>query len=89
MQLSTPASLNSTSICAADRDRRRDEYLTESDAAQLLKLSRRTLQRYRQEGGGPVYARLGHRRVVYRRSDLATWADTRRFGSAEEEASAR
>lgn len=48
-------------------------YLTQEDAAGLLRLSPRTLERFRVEGRGPRYLKFG-RRVMYRRSDLDTWA---------------
>jgi Helix-turn-helix domain len=36
------------------------------------KLSLRTLRRWRQEGIGPAYVKVG-RRVMYRPSDVETW----------------
>jgi hypothetical protein len=50
--------------------------LTQRDAALTLKLSVRTLERYRVSGGGPRYAKLG-RRVLYRESDLEAWLANR------------
>lgn len=52
-------------------------FLTESEAGRLLRLSGRTMQRLRQQGNGPPYARLGFRRVVYERNRLLAWADQR------------
>lgn len=43
------------------------------DAAELLGLSRRTLEKHRTYGTGPKYLKLGGR-VVYRVSDLREWA---------------
>lgn len=60
-------------------------YLTEREAARVLRLSERTLQRYRREGGGPRYRRLGARRLVYARADLDAWANDRSFASTSEE----
>lgn len=44
------------------------------DAALLLGLSARTLEKHRCFGTGPVYRKLGGR-VVYRVEDLVAWAD--------------
>lgn len=51
-----------------------NSYLTQNEAAELLRLSARTLERWRVEGIGPSYRRFG-RRVVYARSDLDHWAN--------------
>ena len=45
-----------------------ERYLTDREVAQILKVSRRTLQEYRNEGVLP-YILLG-RKVLYRESDL-------------------
>ena len=50
--------------------------LSESQAAELLRLSTRTLQRYRRDGAGPRFARLGPRKIRYARSDLEAWVKT-------------
>lgn len=44
------------------------------EAARLLGLSARTLEKYRCYGNGPVFRKLGGR-VVYALSDLEAWAD--------------
>ena len=36
-----------------------------------------TLQRYRSEGGGPKFIKLGPRKVGYRVSDLRNWVEQR------------
>ena len=58
-------------------------YLTQNEAALFLRLSERTLERWRVEGQGPRFRRFG-RRVVYAKSDLETWADGRSFQSTSE-----
>jgi hypothetical protein len=63
-----------------------DEYLTELQAARLLKLSQRTLQRWRHDGGGVPYIRISTRRITYRRADLIQWANARRFLNTFQEA---
>jgi predicted DNA-binding transcriptional regulator AlpA len=58
-------------------------FLTEFEVAKLVRLSRRTLERRRLDGSGPVFTKLG-RRVVYRRDDVERWADQNRFSSTSE-----
>jgi excisionase family DNA binding protein len=54
-----------------------DEYLTEADVAELLKVSAGTLRRWRREGTGPPWLRLG-RGVRYLRRDVDRWAEDQR-----------
>ena len=49
-----------------------DCLLNQKQAARVLGLSARTLERHRLAGTGPRYARLG-RLIRYRESDLAEW----------------
>jgi hypothetical protein len=51
-----------------------DALLTEVQAADLLRLSVRTLQAWRTKAFGPAFVRAG-RAVRYRRRDLLTWVD--------------
>lgn len=60
-------------------------FLTTSEAAALLRLAPRTLERFRLEGSGPRFRKLG-RRVVYAEGDLAAWADARARQSTGEAA---
>jgi excisionase family DNA binding protein len=50
-----------------------ETYFTEHEAAELLRLSRRTLQRWRQKGLGLPFRRFGGL-VRYARSDIDAWA---------------
>lgn len=52
-------------------------YLTTREAADFLRLSARTLDRYRVQGTGPVFHRFGGR-IRYLRADLLKWAGDRR-----------
>ena len=61
---------------ALPRDRAR--YLTNDEAAALLRLSPRTLEKQRVLGGGPRFRKFG-RRVVYAIEDLESWANARAF----------
>ena len=51
-----------------------DALLTEVQAADLLKLSVRTLQAWRTRAFGPAFVRAG-RAIRYRRRDLFAWMD--------------
>jgi len=59
--------------------------LTQSDAAKLLRLSERTLERLRVTGGGPKFVKAG-RSVRYREADLEAWIAARVINSTSEEA---
>ncbi|GEP12529.1 helix-turn-helix domain-containing protein [Methylobacterium gnaphalii] len=50
--------------------------LTESEAADLLSISIRTLQGWRYAGTAPRHSKLG-RIIRYRRADLASYVETR------------
>ena len=50
------------------------------EAAAKLRLSVRTLDRLRVEGGGPRYLKL-RRSIRYRQMDLDRWLDRRSFDS--------
>lgn len=51
------------------------EILTQDEAANLLRVSPRTLERMRMTGTGPRYTRMSARRVGYRQSDIEAWLD--------------
>jgi hypothetical protein len=55
------------------------EFLTTDEAAELLRLSPRTLEKLRVLGGGPRFRKFGAR-VVYAGTDLRTWADSNTYG---------
>ena len=52
-----------------------DTLMTGREAASLLRLSERTLERHRTAGTGPRYAALG-RAIRYRRRDLLDWIES-------------
>jgi hypothetical protein len=66
-----------------------DEFYNEEQAAKFLNLSMRTLQNFRVSGLGPVYCRVGKRRLGYFRSDLFAFMKQRRFTSTSEEGAQR
>lgn len=57
--------------------------LRTDEAAELLGLSPRTLEKHRTYGTGPVYRKLGGR-VVYDAADLQIWADKGRRASTSD-----
>ncbi len=57
------------------------KYLGEADMARRLGFSQRTLQRWRAQGCGPPYVRLGPRRVAYDEAASDTWAASRSYTS--------
>ena len=51
--------------------------LDEAQAAAFLGFAPRTLQAWRQRGGGPLYVRISSRAIRYRRRDLIAWVEKR------------
>lgn len=50
--------------------------LTTAEAAEYIGFSEISLRRWRSQGTGPKYLKLGARRVRYRREDLDAWVDS-------------
>ena len=50
-------------------------FLSESDAADYLGISKKTLQRWRFDHKGPAYAKLNNKLIRYRLTDLDEWMD--------------
>jgi hypothetical protein len=62
-------------------------FLTTGEAAHFLRLSARTLERFRVEGTGPRYTKAGpgvRARVLYRRSDLEGWLNSFQYDSTSQ-----
>lgn len=59
-------------------------WMTTAEAAAYLRCSRRTLEGYRNVGGGPEYCRTGGR-VFYHREDLDAWRRAGRAAHTTEE----
>ncbi|MEO8546519.1 MAG: helix-turn-helix domain-containing protein [Burkholderiaceae bacterium] len=55
------------------------QFLTTDEAAAVLRLSPRTLEKQRVLGGGPRFRKFGAR-VLYATEDLQAWADSRAYG---------
>lgn len=64
-----------------------DRILREREAARLLGVSHRTLQRWRYVGGGPSFVRCGQRAVGYRLGVLLAWIEGRTHRSTSQYAS--
>ncbi len=62
---------------------KRKEFLTENEAAKLFSLSAATLKTKRCRGGGPSYIKDG-RRVLYSRSSLQAYLESKRIKTAEQ-----
>ena len=58
-------------------------YFTQIEAAELLRLSPRTLERHRVAGTGPKFCRAGGR-VLYSRHEIEAWILSRTFTSTTE-----
>jgi excisionase family DNA binding protein len=57
--------------------------LTQREAATLLKLSERTVERMRVAGNGPRFTRIG-RSIRYRLTDIESYISSRVVGSTSE-----
>jgi hypothetical protein len=60
-----------------------DAALNETQAAEFLSLSVRTLQAWRVRGGGPRYCKIG-RAVRYQRRELVSFQETHTVASTSE-----
>ena len=60
--------------------------LTEAQLALREHVSARTIQRWRQDGEGPAFVRLGLRRVGYKLADVEAWESSRTFKHLADEA---
>ncbi len=62
-------------------------YLTTLEAAEVLRVSARTLERMRVEGTGPRFMKAGRgkrSRVLYKQSDIVDWVEGKTFHSTSE-----
>jgi DNA-binding transcriptional MerR regulator len=65
-----------------------EELLSTNEAAKRLRIMPQTLRKWRGQGYGPPYVRVGKARtgrVYYRISDMEAWLADRTFISTEEE----
>jgi predicted DNA-binding transcriptional regulator AlpA len=64
-------------------------YLNEPELSALLKVSRRTIQRWGASVDGPPFIRVGAKSIRYELTSCKTWADQRTFVNNAQELSAR
>jgi predicted DNA-binding transcriptional regulator AlpA len=64
-------------------------YLTEPQFCALYQVPTRTAVRWRKEGSGPAFVRLGPRHIRYRLADTEAWAASRTFRSRTVEQAAQ
>jgi len=74
-------------LTSKDGSQDSDDLLTVRQVAQQLKLDPGTLNRWRANGFGPPFCRLG-RRIRYRRAALEQWVASRELAFPEDEGSA-
>lgn len=55
-----------------------NQYLTVKEAAEYLRLSKPTLDKFRHFGGGPEFIRVTARAIRYERRALDAWMNERR-----------
>ena len=64
-----------------------ETYLTNNEAAELLKISPRTLERLRVTGTGPNFLKVGigkRSRVLYKHSEIVEWLEKNSHQSTSE-----
>ena len=61
---------------------RPDDRMTEAEAAEHIGVCLRTLQRYRADGAGPEWSRIGPRRIRYMRQDVDAWLARQKAGNS-------
>jgi hypothetical protein len=69
---------DATGVTAPPGSSPESELLTNAEAAAFVRLSPRTLEKFRVLGGGPRYKKLGAR-VRYSVGDLRAWLQSRTF----------
>lgn len=74
---------NDNDTARAGQARKESPFLTTVEAATYVCLSRRTLEKMRTAGNGPIYRKHG-RYVRYHIADLDAWSTARRTNSTSE-----
>ena len=65
------------------------ELVTDAELCEILDVSSRTTMRWRRDGGGPAFVRVGERRIMYRSGDVKAWIAARTFPHRAAEAVAQ
>ncbi len=72
-----PSSVTATPIPRKSLNNLPPEVVRPAEAACLLSVSLSLLKKWRLQGGGPRFVRLGGRAIGYRRADLSDWIAAR------------
>lgn len=67
-------------------DESENDFLIVAEAAEVMRMSKRTLDNHRCKGTGPKFRRHGGR-IVYRRCDLLEWSEQRAARTAGKQTS--
>ena len=62
-----------------------DVFITEAELAERFRVARRTVQRWRVNGVGPPFVRIGVRKIAYRLADCEAWAAGQTFTNRADE----
>ena len=54
-------------------------FLTEKEFSERYRTPARSLQRWRANGDGPPFVRIGPRRIAYRTADAEAWLQSRTY----------
>lgn len=65
-----------------------DDFWTDAQLAKALQVTQRTTLRWRRDGGGPPFVRIGKHRILYRRASVEQWIDGRTYPHMAAEAAA-
>jgi predicted DNA-binding transcriptional regulator AlpA len=57
------------------------EFLTPTELSSRIGIAVQTLARWRCEGKGPVFTKVGGKKVIYRSSEVDSWLEDRDFKS--------
>jgi predicted site-specific integrase-resolvase len=63
------------------------QYFSPDEAARTIGVASQTLARWRCEGGGPPFIRVG-RKIMYGATDITAWMNSRRMSSTSAAAQA-
>ena len=55
----------------------KDEWLDLDDAAQMMHMTRAALAQLRYRGGGPTFYRISAKTILYKRSGILEWMESR------------
>jgi predicted DNA-binding transcriptional regulator AlpA len=56
-----------------------DEWLTLPQAAELMRMTKATIAQMRYRGNGPKFYRLSAKTILYKRSEVLSWMESRAY----------